>query len=84
MKLALLDIGLQSVNNWVDFSNIFMQTTGQPVHFFDADTLSGSIVVRQATDGEKFIDLFDTEHSLTEDDLVITDDNGVIALAGVV
>jgi phenylalanyl-tRNA synthetase beta chain len=48
MKLTLSDIGIQSTNNRVDFSNIFMQITGQPIHFFDADTISGSITVRQA------------------------------------
>lgn len=83
-KLALIDIGIQSTNNRVDFSNLFMQTTGQPVHFFDADLIVGTIVIRQALQDEQFVDLFDTTHTLTENDLVIADDNGVVALAWVV
>jgi phenylalanyl-tRNA synthetase beta subunit len=38
-KLALADIDIQSTSNRVDFSNIFMHTTSQPIHFFDADVV---------------------------------------------
>lgn len=58
-----------------------MTIAGQPIHIFDADKIKGTIVVRNATDGEQFIDLFGTEHQLLAQDIVITDDSGVIALA---
>ncbi len=83
-RLAMQDMGQQSRNNWVDFSNLFMMTTGQPIHMFDADMIKGNIVVRNAKNGETFIDLFDKEHSLIESDVVIADKEKVLALAGVV
>ncbi len=49
-RLSLLDSGLSSKNNWVDFSNLFMTLTGQPIHCFDADKITGTIIVRQAQD----------------------------------
>jgi phenylalanyl-tRNA synthetase beta chain len=61
-----------------------MNITGQPIHFFDADKVVGNIVVRQAKVGEKFIDLFEKEHELMDSDMVIADDNKILAIAGVV
>jgi phenylalanyl-tRNA synthetase beta chain len=51
-----------------------MYLTGQPIHCFDADKITGTIVVRQAKNGETFTDLFDAEHILTEQDIVICDE----------
>jgi len=61
-----------------------MNISGQPVHFFDAEKVDGDIVVRNAKDGEKFTDLFETEHILKITDVVITDKKKILALAGVV
>ena len=61
-----------------------MYLTGQPVHFFDADTVAGDIIVREATDGEIFIDLTGVEHSLMKGDIVITDKEKILALAGII
>jgi len=83
-RLQLLDLWSTPINNRVDFSNLFMNVSGQPIHFFDADKVEGDIIVRNAKDGEKFIDLFATEHSLKANDIVITDKNKILALAGVV
>lgn len=83
-RLSLIDSGLSSKNNWVDFSNLFMTLTGQPIHIFDADKIQGQIIVRQAKDGEKMTDLTGSDHILSEQDIVIADDSGVIALAGVI
>lgn len=83
-RLALIDSGLTPRNNWVDFSNLVMTILGQPIHIFDADTIQGKIVVRQARDGETMIDLNNIEHKLQSQDIVIADDQGVIALAGVI
>jgi phenylalanyl-tRNA synthetase beta chain len=83
-RLQLLDLWLTSRNNRVDFSNYFMYLTGQPIHCFDAAQIEGSLVIRQAEMNESFIDLFDTEHHLTENDIVICDDKGILALAGII
>jgi phenylalanyl-tRNA synthetase beta subunit len=83
-RLSLIDSGLSSKNNWVDFSNLFMTISGQPIHCFDADKIKGTITIREAKDGEKFTDLTGIEHSLIVQDIVIADDSGVIALAGVI
>lgn len=83
-RLQLLDMGANPRNNWVDFSNLFMLLTGQPIHFFDADKVDGDIIIRNAKDGEEFTDLFETKHILKSTDIVITDKNKVLALAGVV
>ena len=61
-----------------------MLTTGQPIHFFDADKISGGIAVRNAKEGEKFTDLFEKEHTLVSTDIVIADNEKVLALAGVI
>ena len=83
-RLQLLDLGANPRNNRVDFSNLFMLLTGQPIHFFDADKVDGDIIVRNAKDGEEFVDLFETKHILKDTDMVIADKNKILALAWVV
>lgn len=83
-RLQLIDLGSNPRNNWVDFSNLFMLLTGQPIHFFDADKVDGDIIVRNAKDGEEFVDLFETKHILKSTDIVIADKNKILALAWVV
>ena len=83
-RLSMIDSGLTPKWNWIDFTNLFANLIGQPVHAFDADKITGPIVVRQANDGEKFIDLKGTEHTLIAQDIVIADDKGILALAGVI
>ena len=67
----------------VDLTNYVMLETGQPLHAFDADKLSGSLKVRLAEAGEKLTLLNEQQIVLTGDELVIADDSGAIALAGV-
>lgn len=83
-RLQLIDLGGKPVNNWVDFSNLFMNISGQPIHFFDADKIKGNLILREAYEGEKFIDLFDQEHILQNSDLVIADEEKILALAGII
>ncbi|MBQ2858740.1 MAG: phenylalanine--tRNA ligase subunit beta, partial [Alphaproteobacteria bacterium] len=68
----------------VDATNYICYDMAQPMHCFDADEINGDIVVRDARAGEKFTDLFGAEHELTENDMVIADASGVLALAGVI
>lgn len=80
----LTAIGINPKNAAIDATNYICYDMGQPMHCFDADQISGDITVRMATPGEKFTDLFGGEHELTENDMVISDDSGVLALAGVI
>ncbi len=84
LKQRLESIGLRPINNIVDVTNLVLHELGQPLHAFDAAKLTGSIVVRHANDGESFLALDESEHVLTPDDLLISDESGAaLALAGV-
>ncbi len=77
-------VGLRSINNVVDVTNYVMLETGQPLHAFDFDTLSGKkIIVRQARPQEPFIAIDHSEHKLDHETLVIADAERAVALAGV-
>lgn len=67
----------------VDASNELLHRYGHPTHAFDADTLKGAVIVRRAKAGEKLVTLDGVERTLTAEDLVIADESGPIALAGV-
>lgn len=75
--------GIRSVSLPVDISNYVMLETGQPLHFYDADKLTGGITVRRAVAGEKLTTLDGKERDLQLEDLLITDESGPIGLAGV-
>jgi len=60
-----------------------MLELGQPIHGYDKDRLSGDIVVRRASAGEKLMTLDDQTRELDAEDLLITDDSGPIGVAGV-
>ena len=68
----------------IDATNYICYDLAQPMHCFDADEIVGNISVRMAKPGEKFTDLFGIEHELCDKDLVIADDAGILALAGVI
>ncbi len=83
-KLQLIDCWYGIKNNWVDFSNIFMLITGQPVHFFDKKKIQWGITVRNAQPWEEFTDLFEKKHTLESSDIVIADDQKILALAWII
>ncbi|GAA5129855.1 phenylalanine--tRNA ligase subunit beta [Luteolibacter yonseiensis] len=84
LKQRLESIGLRPINNIVDVTNYVLHELGQPLHAFDAAKLTGSIIVRNAAEGENFLALDDSKHLLTTDDLLISDESGAaLALAGV-
>ena len=83
MQRRLQYAGQRPINNIVDVTNYVMLETGQPLHAFDYETLQGGVVVRRARPGETMQTLDGVERQLTTDMLLITDDSGPIALAGV-
>ncbi|EZU54518.1 phenylalanine--tRNA ligase subunit beta [Staphylococcus aureus] len=84
MQARLIKAGIRPINNVVDISNYVLLEYGQPLHMFDQDAIgSQQIVVRQANEGEKMTTLDDTERELLTSDIVITNGQTAIALAGV-
>jgi len=85
LKRRLQAVGINTHNNVVDITNYVMLELGQPLHAFDLKQLKGQkIIVRKASEGEKFVSLDQTEMSLSSDDLLICDGERPVALAGVV
>ena len=82
-RSLLLRSGLQPRNLAVDVTNAMLLLYGQPMHAFDADRIQGGIVIRQAKEGEHLELLDESLVKLDPDDIVIADDEGPIALAGV-
>ena len=83
IKNRLIASGIRPINNVVDISNYVMLETGQPLHFYDADTLDGCLEVRMAKKDEKLTTLDEIERTLKEEDIVISNGKKAIGLAGV-
>jgi len=83
LQNRLKAIDIEPKNNVVDATNYILHSVGQPVHAFDADQLSGKVSVRLAKSGEKILLLDGTEKELNENDIVIADEKGPAAIAGV-
>jgi phenylalanyl-tRNA synthetase beta chain len=83
MARRLQQSHVRSISLAVDVTNYVMLETGQPLHAFDRAKLSGPLGVRRATAGETLATLDGTVRVLDADDLVVTDDSGPVALAGV-
>ena len=75
--------GLRSVNVVVDITNFVMLEFGQPLHVFDNDRLCGDIIIRYADDGECLKLLNEQEYELSADTLLIADEKGALAIAGI-
>ena len=83
MQSKIKALSLRPVNNIVDITNYLLMETGQPMHAFDKDKIKGAIIIRCAKKGEKITTIDNIQRELTKDMLVIADDSGPIAIAGV-
>jgi phenylalanyl-tRNA synthetase beta chain len=83
LRAKMESVGIRSINNIVDISNFVMIELGQPTHAFDAGRLRGSINVRIARDGEKFLALDGKTYSLKAHHLVVADQERAVGIAGV-
>jgi phenylalanyl-tRNA synthetase beta chain len=83
LQRRLVLAGMRPVSLAVDVTNHVMLELGQPLHAFDLDALQGEVVVRRARPGERLTTLDGQDRALNREDLLITDDSGPIALAGV-
>lgn len=83
IQRRLIAAGMRPINNVVDISNYVMLEFGQPLHFFDKDTLGNHILVRDAYEGEEVITLDSKNRILHSSDIVITDGKNPICIAGV-
>ena len=83
IKTRLMASGIRPINNVVDISNYVMLETGQPLHFYDADRLGDTLIVRNATENENVTTLDGQTRELSVDDIVIANPNGPVGLAGV-
>jgi phenylalanyl-tRNA synthetase beta chain len=86
LKLA----GMRPINNVVDATNYAMLELGQPLHAFDYDVLKAragnkkvKLITRAAKDGEKLVTLDGVERKLTPMNVLVCDEKGPLALAGV-
>jgi phenylalanyl-tRNA synthetase beta chain len=84
LKNRLKSIGLSPINNIVDITNFVLHETGQPLHAFDADQITGKkVIVKTLPAGTKFKTLDDKERTLTANDLMICNSEEPMCIAGV-
>ncbi|MEX3514243.1 MULTISPECIES: phenylalanine--tRNA ligase subunit beta [unclassified Corynebacterium] len=83
LERELMLSGQRSVNLPTDVTNYIMLLLGSPMHAFDANQVSGGLVIRNAQAGESFQTLDHVDRTLDAEDVVICDDNGIQSLAGV-
>ena len=83
IKNRLMASGIRPINNVVDISNYVMLETGQPLHFYDADRLGDTLVVRMASPNEKLTTLDNEVRELDDSMIVIANKTSAVGLAGV-
>lgn len=83
IKKRLIAAGMRPINNVVDISNYVMLEYGQPLHFFDKNKLGDNILVRNAKENETIVTLDGQTRNLLTSDIVITDGQKPVCIAGV-
>ncbi|WP_102829887.1 phenylalanine--tRNA ligase subunit beta [Bartonella bovis] len=83
MRRRLNAIGLKPINALVDITNYISFDLGRPLHVFDADKVKGALRVRRGCEGEQLQALNGKIYNLRAKDCVIADEEGVVAIAGI-
>lgn len=83
LQKRLRAIGLRPISALVDITNFFTFDLNRPLHVFDAAKVHGALRIHPAAGGEQFLALDDKTYTLGAGQMVISDDNGVESLAGV-
>lgn len=84
LKKSLSTIGIRPINNVVDATNFVLHEMGQALHAFDADKIKGNkVIVKNATEGQKFVTLDGIERTLSAADLMICNAEEPMCIAGV-
>ena len=84
LQQKLKSIGLRPINNIVDITNFILHETGQPLHAFDADRITGKkIIVKNFAEGTPFVSLDEKERKLSAEDLIIANEKEGMCIAGV-
>lgn len=84
LKNRLMAIGQRPINNIVDITNYILHETGQPLHAFNADAITGGeVIVKNMAEGTSFITLDEKERKLSAEDLMICNTADGMCIAGV-
>ena len=84
LKKALSTVGIRPINNVVDVTNFVLHEMGQALHSFDADKIKGNkVIVKNASEGQKFVTLDGIERTLSSADLMICNAEEPMCIAGV-
>jgi phenylalanyl-tRNA synthetase beta chain len=84
LQQKLKAIGLRPINNIVDITNYIQHETGQPLHAFDADAITGGkVLVKNMPDGTHFVTLDEKERTLSAEDLMICNSTEAMCIGGV-
>jgi phenylalanyl-tRNA synthetase beta chain len=84
LKDKLISIGQKPISAIVDITNYVMIDLNRPLHAYDADKIQKGIVVRSSKKGETFVALDKKEHRLEEGMCVISDNEGILGLGGII
>ncbi len=83
LQSALRAIGLRPISLLVDVTNYYTYDRNRPLHVFDMDKIVGNLCIHRAKGGEVITALDDKEYTLQKGMMVISDDNGVESIAGI-
>ena len=83
LKKRLTLIGLRPISALVDITNFITFDLGRPLHVYDADKITGNLMMRKAKQNEKCKTLDEKEYSLSDDMIVISDDKKLHGIGGI-
>lgn len=83
VQMRLENCGVRAISNLVDITNEILLEYGQPMHVFDADKVKGALIIRNAKKGETLVALDGIEYKLEETDILVTDEEKILSIAGV-